>query len=72
MIQRACGAAGFMPAVRARSSDFPVPTALVAAPAAPVTRTVPTAVRTGTARRPEVLRVREPLHAAAVIPVHTP
>jgi DNA-binding transcriptional LysR family regulator len=31
MIQRACGAAGFVPAVRSRSSDFSVLTALVAA-----------------------------------------
>ncbi|AEW99424.1 LysR family transcriptional regulator [Streptantibioticus cattleyicolor] len=31
MIQRACGAAGFVPDVRARSSDFSVLTALVAA-----------------------------------------
>jgi DNA-binding transcriptional LysR family regulator len=30
MIQRACGAAGFVPAIRARSSDFSVLTALVA------------------------------------------
>lgn len=33
MIQRACGAAGFVPAIRARSSDFSVLTALVAADA---------------------------------------
>ncbi|MDX6353962.1 MAG: hypothetical protein QOF98_865 [Streptomyces sp.] len=95
MIQRACGAAGFVPAVRARSSDFSVLTALVAAgagvalvprlalpetsaplalhpPAEPVTRTVSTAVRAGTTRRPDVRRVRELLHAAAAIPVHTP
>jgi len=31
MIQRACGAAGFVPGIRARSSDFSVLTALVAA-----------------------------------------
>lgn len=31
MIQRACGAAGFVPAIHARSSDFSVLTALVAA-----------------------------------------
>lgn len=31
MIQRACGAAGFVPAIRARSSDFSVLTALAAA-----------------------------------------
>jgi DNA-binding transcriptional LysR family regulator len=31
MIQRACGAAGFVPDIRARSSDFAVLTALVGA-----------------------------------------
>jgi DNA-binding transcriptional LysR family regulator len=31
MIQRACGAAGFVPAIRARSTDFSVLTALAAA-----------------------------------------
>ncbi|MFG2224993.1 LysR substrate-binding domain-containing protein [Streptomyces sp. NPDC048644] len=35
MIQRACGAAGFVPRIRARSSDFSVLTALAAADALP-------------------------------------
>ncbi|MEU2355451.1 LysR substrate-binding domain-containing protein [Streptomyces misionensis] len=76
MIQRTCGAAGFVPDVRVRSSDFSVLLSLVAAGAgialaprlavgeqpgisvhpllAPVTRTVFTVIRTGTARRPDV------------------
>ncbi|HEY3868344.1 MAG TPA: LysR family transcriptional regulator [Actinocrinis sp.] len=96
MIQRACGAAGFVPAIRARSSDFAVLAALVAAgagvalvprlglsgpvpgPAAdgglpvslhplvhPVVRTIFTASRTGTARRPDIRRLIELLHDAA-------
>ncbi|MBM9510117.1 LysR family transcriptional regulator [Actinacidiphila acididurans] len=90
MIQRACGAAGFVPAVRARSSDFSVLTALVAAGAGvalvprlalpetsaplslhplaePVTRTVFTAVRTGTARRPDLRHVLTLLHETAAV-----
>jgi DNA-binding transcriptional LysR family regulator len=85
MIQRACGAAGFVPDIRARSSDFSVLTALVAAgagvalvprmalpdPAAslslhpllqPVTRTVYTVTRAGTARHPDLRRVLDLLH----------
>ncbi|MFJ3276329.1 LysR family transcriptional regulator [Streptomyces sp. NPDC086776] len=75
MIQRTTGAAGFVPGIRVRSSDFSVLTSLAAAGAGvalvprlalpeanaplslhplmrPVTRTVYTANRTGTARRP--------------------
>ncbi len=88
MTQRACGAAGFVPAVRARSSDFSVLTALVAAGAGvalvprmalpdslpevalhpllhPVTRTVFTASRAGTSRRPDIRRLVGLLHRAA-------
>ncbi|MFD8425176.1 LysR family transcriptional regulator [Streptomyces sp. NPDC059466] len=88
MVQRATGAAGFVPSVRARSSDFAVLTALVAAGAGvalaprlalpradaplslhplvhPVTRTVYTAHRTGTARRPGLRRLLEMLQDAA-------
>ncbi|MFI7099605.1 LysR substrate-binding domain-containing protein [Streptomyces sp. NPDC050161] len=88
MIQRACGAAGFVPRIRARSSDFSVLTALAAADAGvalvprlalpesaaalslhplvrPVTRTVFTAARTGTARRPGIRHLRGLLHEAA-------
>jgi DNA-binding transcriptional LysR family regulator len=92
----ACAAAGFVPAIRARSSDFAVLAALVAAgagvalvprlglsgpvpgPAAdgglpvslhplvhPVVRTIFTASRTGTARRPDIRRLIELLHDAA-------
>jgi DNA-binding transcriptional LysR family regulator len=91
MIRRACVAAGFVPRIRARSSDFSVLTALVAAgagaalvprlalpdamgpvslhpPATPVTRTVSTAIRTGTARRPDLRRVLAALEAAAAAP----
>jgi DNA-binding transcriptional LysR family regulator len=94
MIQGACGAAGFVPASHARSSDFSVLTALAAAgagvalvprvalPAAPppiglhplvrpVTRTISTAVRTGTARRPDLRQVLELLHRAASGPPFT-
>jgi DNA-binding transcriptional LysR family regulator len=85
MIQRACGAAGFVPDIRARSSDFSVLTALVAAGAGvalvprmalpdttaslslhpllqPVTRTVYTVTRAGTARHPDLRRVLDLLH----------
>jgi DNA-binding transcriptional LysR family regulator len=88
MIQRACGAAGFVPRIRARSSDFSVLTALVAAGAgvalvprlalpdsaggvslhplaAPVTRTVSTATRAGTSRRPDLGLVLTALEDAA-------
>ena len=96
MIQRACGAAGFVPAIRARSSDFAVLTALVAADAGvalvprlalpdsaaptgpsasatvslhplahPVTRTVSTAIRSGTTHRPDLRRVLDLLRDTA-------
>ncbi|MFD1939637.1 MULTISPECIES: LysR family transcriptional regulator [Nonomuraea] len=88
MIQRTCGAAGFVPAIRARSSDFSVLTALVAAgagvalvprlalPAAsapislhplvrPVSRTIFTVSRAGTARRPDIRRLVTLLQEAA-------
>ncbi|MFJ5969503.1 LysR family transcriptional regulator [Streptomyces sp. NPDC093060] len=77
MIQRTCGAAGFVPDIRVRSSDFSVLTALVAAGAGvalaprlavpenaegvslhplvmPVSRTIFTVSRSGTAHRPDI------------------
>ncbi|POX58503.1 LysR family transcriptional regulator [Streptomyces sp. Ru62] len=77
MIQRTCGAAGFVPEIRVRSSDFSVLTSLVAAGAGvalaprlavpadeagvslhplvtPVSRTIFSVSRSGTARRPDV------------------
>lgn len=88
MIQRACGAAGFVPAVQASSSDFSVLTALVAAGAGvalvprlalprdtppislhpllrPVSRTIFSATRAGTSRRPAIKRLVELLQRAA-------
>ncbi|MFC8350773.1 LysR substrate-binding domain-containing protein [Streptomyces sp. NPDC057280] len=87
MIQRTCGAAGFVPDIRVRSSDFSVLLSLVAAGAGialaprlaigeqpgisvhpllvPVTRTVFTVVRTGTARRPDVHLLNALLKQAA-------
>lgn len=87
MIQRTCGAAGFVPDIRVRSSDFSVLVALVAADAGialaprlaipeqegisvhpllvPVTRTVFTVIRTGTARRPDVHLLSTLLRQAA-------
>lgn len=88
MIQRTCGAAGFVPSIRARSSDFSVLIALVSAgagvallprlalPAAsgpislhplvrPVTRTIFTVSRAGTARRPDIRRLVTLLQEAA-------
>jgi DNA-binding transcriptional LysR family regulator len=88
MIQRACGAAGFVPDIRVRSSDFSVLLTLVAAHAgvalaprlavpvphdgvslhpllAPVTRTICTVVRPGTARNPDVHHFRSLLEQAA-------
>jgi DNA-binding transcriptional LysR family regulator len=88
MMQRACGAAGFVPGVRAHSNDFAVLCALVAAGAGvalvptlalprdtaqlslhplrrPVVRTVFTAARAGTARRPDLRLLTEALREAA-------
>ncbi|MFJ5307260.1 LysR family transcriptional regulator [Streptomyces sp. NPDC088350] len=88
MIQRACGAAGFVPDIRARSSDFAVLTALVGAGAGaalvprmalgetsaplslhpllrPVTRTVFTVSRAGTAGHPDLRGVLDLLHETA-------
>ncbi|MFL4909872.1 LysR family transcriptional regulator [Streptomyces sp. MMS24-I2-30] len=87
MIQRTCGAAGFVPDIRARSSDFSVLVSLVAADAGvalaprlaipghhgvslhplltPVTRTIYTVIRSGTARRPDVHLLHTLLEQAA-------
>ncbi|MBL1082494.1 LysR family transcriptional regulator [Streptomyces actinomycinicus] len=88
MIQRTCGAAGFVPDIRVRSSDFAVLTALVAAGAGvalaprlavpegsdgvslhplvvPVSRTVFTVSRSGTARRPDIHHLTSLLRDAA-------
>lgn len=90
MIQRACGAAGFVPDIRARSSDFAVLTALVGAGAGtalvprtalgetsaplsphpllqPVTRTVFTVSRAGTAGHPDLRGVLDLLHETAAV-----
>lgn len=97
MIQRACGAAGFVPDIRVRSSDFSVLVALVAVDAGvalaprlaipephdgvslhplltPVTRTVFSVVRFGTARNPAVHLFRTLLEQAVAQhgPAHQP
>ncbi|MGW9136563.1 LysR substrate-binding domain-containing protein [Streptomyces sp. NPDC055681] len=95
MVQRATGAAGFVPGIRVRSSDFSVLTSLAAAGAGvalvprlalpeahaplslhplmqPVTRTVYTASRTGTARRPGLRHLLDVLKETAAASLTAP